>query len=41
MELVELFMENSTPYLERLRSAIDQGNLQQAVDTAHYVKGIA
>lgn len=41
VELVELFVESSTPYLERLQSAIDKGDTQQAVVAAHYIKGAA
>ncbi len=41
VELVELFVETSTSHLERLQSAIDKGNTQQAVEAAHYVKGAA
>ena len=41
VELVELFVETSTPYLEKLQSAIDKGDTQQVVVAAHYVKGAA
>ena len=40
-ELVELFVETSTFHLERLQTAIDKENKQQAVEAAHYIKGAA
>ena len=40
-ELVELFVETSMSDLEELRSAIEEGNPDQARNAAHSLKGAA
>ena len=41
MELVELLVETGTSDLEKLQSAIDEGDAEKAVNAAHSLKGAA
>jgi HPt (histidine-containing phosphotransfer) domain-containing protein len=41
LELLELFVDHSASDLERLRTAITQGDLDQATKAAHSLKGAA
>ena len=41
LEMVELFLETCTSDIENLENAIYAGDIQQAVEAAHSVKGAA
>ncbi len=41
MELIDLFIEMGTSDLEKLQSAINEGNSENAADAAHSMKGAA
>ena len=41
MELIELFIETGRSDLDKLRSAIDEGNGEEAGNAAHSIKGAA
>jgi HPt (histidine-containing phosphotransfer) domain-containing protein len=41
MELIELFIETGISDLEKLNSAIDEGNGEEAANAAHSIKGAA
>ena len=39
LELIELFIDTGTVDVEKLRSAIEEGNAEEAANTAHSLKG--
>jgi HPt (histidine-containing phosphotransfer) domain-containing protein len=41
LELVELFVKTSASDVEALQSAIDEEDIQQAIEAAHFIKGAA
>ncbi len=41
MELIDLFIETGMSDLEKLQTAIDEGDPEEAADAAHAVKGAA
>jgi len=41
MELIELFIETGRSDLEKLRSAMEEGNGEEAANVAHSLKGAA
>ena len=41
MELIELFIETGRSDLDKIRSAIEEGNGEEAANAAHSIKGAA
>ncbi len=41
LEMMELFLETSSSDLRKLQSAIDEGDIQKAVNVTHSIKGAA
>jgi HPt (histidine-containing phosphotransfer) domain-containing protein len=41
LELIELFIETGISDLDKLQSAIEQGNAEKAANAAHSIKGAA
>jgi HPt (histidine-containing phosphotransfer) domain-containing protein len=41
LELIELFIQTGTSDLDKVRSAVEEGNAEKAANAAHSIKGAA